>query len=125
MSTVISPINRCPLYLQNVGIGDDGLLLQIPDEPVTKLWAYEVSRRKSRREYVLTDDDRGPENRARVLQLQKGHQMHPLVLGLLQQGVNPSVIPLHPPQGVQVPEFPKNFKIIQIKIIKNPFYIFN
>jgi hypothetical protein len=35
-------------------------------------------------------------------ELQEGHEVHPLVLGLLQEGVDPALVPLHPAQGLQV-----------------------
>ena len=34
--------------------------------------------------------------------LQECHEVHPLVLRLLQQSVDPSVVSLHPAEGVEV-----------------------
>ena len=52
----------------------------------------------------LGPDDAGFEERARPAELQEGHQVHPLVLRLLDEGVDPAVVPLHVPQRAQVPD---------------------
>lgn len=41
---------------------------------------------------------------ARLRHFQKRQQMHPLIIRLLQQRLNPSIIPLHPPHRMQMPQ---------------------
>lgn len=40
----------------------------------------------------------------RLRHFQKRQQMHPLIIRLLQQRLNPSIIPLHPPHRMQMPQ---------------------
>jgi len=39
-------------------------------------------------------------------QLEEGHEVHPLVLRLLEEGVDPAVVLLHPAEGLEVPDHP-------------------
>lgn len=43
----------------------------------------------------------------RLRHFQKRQQMHPLIIRLLQQRLNPSIIPLHPPHRMQMPQHPR------------------
>ena len=51
----------------------------------------------------LSELYRSSKEGSRVSQLKEGHEVHPLILSLLQQGVDPTMVPLHPPQRVQMP----------------------
>jgi hypothetical protein len=50
----------------------------------------------------LCNHDRSTEYRARIAQLQERQQVHPLVLGLLQQRVDPAVVAVHVTEGAHM-----------------------
>ena len=66
----------------------------------------EVAEREAESEDHLAGDDGRPEERARVSQLEERHQVHPLVLSLLDEGVDPAMVSLHPPERVKVADHP-------------------
>lgn len=69
------------------------LLLDVTHEPVAGLRADDVRQKESVEHHPLADENREPEDRAGLLQLQERQQMHPLVLRLLEEGVDPAVVP--------------------------------
>ena len=54
----------------------------------------------------LAEQDHAPEEEARLAQLQEGEEVHALILGLLQQSVDPAVVPPHAAQAAHVPQHP-------------------
>ena len=79
--------------LPHRGVGVDGLLLDVAHETVASLGADDVREEESVEHHALADEHHKTEDRARLLQLQECQKVHPLVLRLLQQGVDPTVIP--------------------------------
>ena len=54
----------------------------------------EVSEGEADGEDPLGEGDEAAEEGPRLPQLQKGHEVHPLVLGLFEQSVDPAVVTL-------------------------------
>jgi hypothetical protein len=65
--------------------------LQISDESVAEVRRDHVGEGEAGGEDPLCEDDACPEERAGPPQLQEGHQVHPLILCLLQQRVDPAL----------------------------------
>ena len=55
----------------------------------------EVGQAEAESEDNLSVDHGSSEEKSRPPELHEGHQVHPLILGLLQQGVDPAVVSLH------------------------------
>lgn len=70
------------------------LLLYVSDEAVAGLGADDVRQEERVEHHPLAHQDHEPEHRAGLLQLQEREQVHPLVLRLLQEGVDPAVVPV-------------------------------
>ena len=70
--------------------------------PVTKMRRDEIRQTEHSREHDLRGGHRPSQNRTGIAELQKRHQMHPLVLGFFQQRVDPPVVPLHASQRLQM-----------------------
>ena len=66
--------------------------------PVTQAGREEVGQAEAESEDNLSVDHGSSEEKSRPPELHEGHQVHPLILGLLQQGVDPAVVSLHLPQ---------------------------
>ena len=64
--------------------------------PVTKVGRYNVEETEGPCEDELCGDHTASEQGPGPAQRQEGHQMHPLILRLLYQGVDPTVVSLHP-----------------------------
>ncbi len=62
----------------------------------------EVCHEEDVEEHALDDQHRGAEERPGLLELEEGQQVDPLVLCLLQKGVDPPVVALHPAEAVHV-----------------------
>ena len=75
---------------------------------MTEVRGYEVGEREASGEHELSPDHTELEHWARSPQLEEGHQVHPLVLRLLDQSVDPAVVPLHLPQRLQVTNHPRS-----------------
>ena len=76
------------------GVGVHGLLFDVAHEAVASLGADEVREEEGVVHDALADHDRKPEEWAGLLELKEGQQVHPLVLGLLEKGVDPAVVPV-------------------------------
>ena len=61
-----------------------------------------------RRRPYLTEQHHAPEEEAWLAQLQEGEQVHALILSLLQQSVDPSIVLPHASQGSHVAQHPPN-----------------
>ena len=70
---------------------------------MTQAGRQEVGQAEAEGEDNLSADHGCSEERSRPPELHEGHQVHPLILCLLQQGVDPAVVSLHLPQGLEVP----------------------
>ena len=70
---------------------------------MTEAGREEVGQTEAECEDQLSADHRCSEEKSRPPELHEGHQVHPLILRLLQQGVDPAVVPLHLPQRLEVP----------------------
>lgn len=88
------------------GVGVHGLLLDVADEAVASLGADEVRQEEGVVHDPLGDHHRETEDGAGLLELEEGQQVHPLVLGLLQQRVDPPVVPASHIFRCEVPAAP-------------------
>ena len=61
-----------------------------------------VKQEKANVENPLREHDNEPLEKSRLGDLDEGHQMHALVLGLLHQRADPAVVIDHAPQAVQM-----------------------
>ncbi len=61
--------------------------------PVAEVWRDEVCGGEGDGEEPLCEDDGSPEGEPGAPQLQEDHEVHPLILRLLQQGVDPPLTP--------------------------------
>ncbi len=71
---------------------------------MTKVGAEQVGQGEHSGEDPLGNNHGIPKKRSWVSQLHERHQVHPLIFSLLQQGMDPSVIPLHSSQGMEMPD---------------------
>ena len=62
--------------------------------PVADWRMDQVCEEEEVHENALGDDNRHPENLARLPELEEGQQMHSLILRFLQQRVDPAVVPI-------------------------------
>ena len=65
---------------------------------MTEAGREEVGQTEAESEDNLSADDGCSEERSRPPELHESHQVHPLILSLLQQGVDPAKVSLHLPQ---------------------------
>ena len=65
-----------------------------------------VGQTEAEGEDNLSADHRRSEENSRPSELHEGHQVHPLVLRLLQEGVDPAVVPLHLPERLEMTDHP-------------------
>ena len=56
----------------------------------------------------LAEQHQASEDEARLTQLQEGEQVHALILGLLQQRVDPAIVTPHAAQRFHVTQHPTN-----------------
>ena len=70
--------------------------------PVAELWFDQVSRAESEGEEELRADDAAAKEPTRLSQFHEGHQVHSLVLGLLQQRVDPALVASHETQRLEM-----------------------
>ena len=82
--------------VQDVSVGHHGLLLKVADKPVTEVRGDHVEETEGSCEDELSSNHTSSKQGSRSAQRQEGHQVHPLILSLLYQGVNPAVVSLHP-----------------------------
>ena len=61
---------------------------------MTEAGGEEVGQTEAESEDNLSVDHRKSEQQSRPPELHEGHQMHSLILSLLQQGVDPAVVAL-------------------------------
>mmetsp|Transcript_55326 Transcript_55326/g.135504 ORF Transcript_55326/g.135504 Transcript_55326/m.135504 type:complete len:349 (+) Transcript_55326:279-1325(+) len=103
------PLPEAPVVdgLEDPRVRVHGLLLEVPHEAVADVRVHEVGQEEGGHEEALRHHDGRPEHRPGLLQLDEGQQVHPLVLGLLEQRVDPPVVPVHPPQRPEVPQHPR------------------
>ena len=77
--------------------------LEQEERPVAEAGREGVGQTEAEGEDNLSADHRSSEENSRPSELHEGHQVHPLVLRLLQEGVDPAVVPFHLPQRLKVP----------------------
>ena len=87
------PHGQLPLVQEgdDVGVGEDSLLFQVTHEPVAEGRGQQVAEGEAKGEDPLGGEHGQPEELAGVPQLQEDHEVHPLVLCLLQEGVDPAL----------------------------------
>mmetsp|Transcript_9913 Transcript_9913/g.11257 ORF Transcript_9913/g.11257 Transcript_9913/m.11257 type:complete len:224 (-) Transcript_9913:491-1162(-) len=78
--------------LHDVRVRAHGLLLKVPDEAVHEARVGEVQNEEHGEHHALRHDDRPAEHNAGLADVHERQQVHALVLRLLQQCVNPTVI---------------------------------
>mmetsp|Transcript_34099 Transcript_34099/g.106757 ORF Transcript_34099/g.106757 Transcript_34099/m.106757 type:complete len:230 (+) Transcript_34099:298-987(+) len=81
--------------VDDVGVGLDCLLLEVPDKAMTKARAGDVGDKEEVHKDPLGSNDGCAESVAGLLELDKREQVHALVLSLLEQRVDPSMITIH------------------------------
>mmetsp|Transcript_7660 Transcript_7660/g.28841 ORF Transcript_7660/g.28841 Transcript_7660/m.28841 type:complete len:319 (+) Transcript_7660:287-1243(+) len=90
--------------LHDVRVGADGRLLEVPNKAVHRSGLDEVRGDQHGRHDDLRRDDQRAGHPAGVEHLQADQQVHALVLGLLQEGVDEAVVALQTAERVEVPE---------------------
>ena len=88
--------------LEVLGVRAHGLLLEVADEAVRELGGDEVADEVGVEEDALRGEHEGALPPPWLHHLQEGHQVHPLVLGLLQQRADPAAALLEAAEGAQV-----------------------
>mmetsp|Transcript_16146 Transcript_16146/g.36928 ORF Transcript_16146/g.36928 Transcript_16146/m.36928 type:complete len:261 (+) Transcript_16146:647-1429(+) len=94
--------------IQNICVRLNGFLFKITDESVANLGIDHVREKEEVHEDSLGSQDRPSEDRAGLFDGDKGEQMHPLILSLLQKRVNPAMIARHRPERPEVAEHAPN-----------------
>ena len=69
---------------------------------MTKARVDQICRAKEQSEDELRSDDSSPEEPTRLPQLHERHEVHPLILRLLQKSVDPPVVAFHESQRPEV-----------------------
>mmetsp|Transcript_81951 Transcript_81951/g.171496 ORF Transcript_81951/g.171496 Transcript_81951/m.171496 type:complete len:234 (+) Transcript_81951:371-1072(+) len=88
--------------LEQGGVGVHGLFLQVAHEAVAEAGADQIHDRVPSQENSLATNHQASEDRARLPQSESDQQVHALVLGLREQGMDPAVVAAHEAQGVQM-----------------------
>mmetsp|Transcript_20354 Transcript_20354/g.49185 ORF Transcript_20354/g.49185 Transcript_20354/m.49185 type:complete len:218 (-) Transcript_20354:300-953(-) len=83
------------------------LLLEVADEAVARAGGDHVHQKERVHEDSLGADHAQPEHRPRLLELDEGEEVHPLVLRLLEQSVDPPVVAVHAAKRPKVPQHPR------------------
>ncbi len=73
-----------------MGISDHGLLLDVPNQPMAKLGTDYIGEEEQVVEDRLCSNDGAAEDHAGVLELNEGQEVHPLILGLFEEGMDPT-----------------------------------
>jgi len=81
--------------LNAAGVGMDGLLLKISDKSVNNLGGDEVRDEKTVEEDALSSNDHHLHEPARLAHLHECQEVHPLVVALLEECLDPTVVSLH------------------------------
>jgi hypothetical protein len=85
-----------------LGVGVDGLLLEVSDDAVRELGGDEVAEEVGVEEDALHGEDERALVPRRLGHLHEGHEVHALVLGLLQQHADPAAAVLEAAERAQV-----------------------
>ena len=88
--------------LEALGVGVDGLLLEVAHEPVGEFWCEEIHKEIEVEEYCLGSSDSHSEHHSGTSHGQENEEMHTLILGLLEQVMDPSVVLLESPKTLEV-----------------------
>mmetsp|Transcript_6738 Transcript_6738/g.19734 ORF Transcript_6738/g.19734 Transcript_6738/m.19734 type:complete len:341 (-) Transcript_6738:197-1219(-) len=88
--------------LDDLGVRDARLLLDVPHEAVAEFGTGEVGKQEGTAKSKLRKHDRGTEGNRRILHLDEGQQMHALVVGLLQEQVQQSAVTFHVAQALEM-----------------------
>nr|GMC50251.1 jmjC domain-containing protein 7 [Ipomoea batatas] len=94
--------------LKELGVGMDGLFLQVSDDAVSQLGGDEVGGEVSVEEDALDGEDEGAFVPPRLRNLHERHQMHSLVLRFFQQRLDPPPAVLESPEGFAVEQHPSH-----------------
>mmetsp|Transcript_34096 Transcript_34096/g.88482 ORF Transcript_34096/g.88482 Transcript_34096/m.88482 type:complete len:306 (-) Transcript_34096:283-1200(-) len=95
---------RCLQVLSQVGVRLHSLLFEVTHSRVACLGEEDVQEHVRIEHDALPKKHHSTEKGARLAHLEERQQVHALVLRLLQQGVDPAVVALHPAQAVHVAE---------------------
>mmetsp|Transcript_22210 Transcript_22210/g.88134 ORF Transcript_22210/g.88134 Transcript_22210/m.88134 type:complete len:241 (+) Transcript_22210:1441-2163(+) len=90
--------------VDEVRVGLDGGLLEVPDEAVDHLGIRQVRRREDGPHRELGRDDEGARDGRGVEHLEADEEVHALVLGLLEKREDGAVVALERAERVEVPE---------------------
>ena len=85
-------------------VGDDGLLLEVADEAVARARRDEVGEEERVVPHPLRGEQHRAHEAARLRHGEEREQVHALVVGLFEEGLDPPVVALQPPDRVQVPQ---------------------
>mmetsp|Transcript_114110 Transcript_114110/g.329608 ORF Transcript_114110/g.329608 Transcript_114110/m.329608 type:complete len:308 (-) Transcript_114110:281-1204(-) len=90
--------------VDDVGVRRASRLLQVPHEAVDGLGVHNVERCEEWRHQALGSEHQGAGHEIGLEHAHANQQVHPLVLRLLQQRVDPAEVTAQAPQGAQVPD---------------------
>ena len=85
-----------------LGVADHGLFLEVAHQPVRGARGDDVQQQEESEEQCLRGQHQHAFEPARTRDLNEGHQVHALVLGLVHQGADPAFVIAHPAQAAQV-----------------------
>lgn len=100
----VGPLRELPglEVLDGEGVGEHGLLLEVADEAVAGARGHEVGEEHAVEEDALGAEDHEFHEPAGLGHLEECEEVHALVVGLLQQRLDPAVVPLHPSEAVEM-----------------------
>ena len=93
---------------QATGISVNSLLLEVANEAVANLGGEEVRDEHGVVEDALGTEDDESHEPARLVHLEEGEEMHSLVVGLLEEGLDPALVRLEAANGLEVTQATSN-----------------
>lgn len=88
--------------LDATGVGMDGLLFKISDKSVDNLGGDEVGDEKTVEEDALGSNDHHLHEPTRLAHLHECQEVHPLVVALLEERLDPTIVSLHASKASEV-----------------------
>lgn len=93
------------LYLVDTPrVGVHGFFLEVADEPVGDFRRDQVAEEHGVEEDALRSQDERLHEQTWFAHLHEGEQVHALIVGLFEEGLDPAVVPLEASERVQVSE---------------------
>mmetsp|Transcript_6702 Transcript_6702/g.18722 ORF Transcript_6702/g.18722 Transcript_6702/m.18722 type:complete len:234 (-) Transcript_6702:680-1381(-) len=86
----------------NLGVGMTGLLFDVANETMAEGRAGNVREEEGATKSDLAADHRGTEDGPGLLELDEGKQVHPLIVGLLEEHVEHTAVAFHVAKGGEV-----------------------